>query len=433
MDHRVLLREELVEDNLVRLVDHAEALAEQAVEAEVGALLRAALDEHRGDLDLLPLAQLELHQLVRALVHRRRRHDRQVDRAPEVDQVLLGEVVDDLRLGGAALALIIVIVVLALLLVVIAVVSEQLATHLRVLFLVLFVLRVEGEVVQRLLPVERIVQRQLVRDLIVRLDNVEVRQDARMLGEVVLALRVEALDHVLHALVDGALVQDAAQTLKDGVQALRRDVGERRAALGDERDHLLHRVVRGRLEQQRDDLQRDQLVRNLLVDEVRDKLGEALAHDLVVALVRAEELAEHALEQQLAHLGHLRVDHGEERGVDMREARRRHLRLHQRADQQRAASDDVLLEEVDDDVLDVGDVHFVHEAVDRLLERLPRHPLVLLGFLVRHLLHHLRQLVRRHVQAPCAARRLVDHPRSSLRSRLVRVLDLAPAGPALGI
>eukprot|EP00965_Chrysotila_dentata_P212863 6187289-Pleurochrysis_carterae.AAC.2 len=54
-----------------------------------------------------------------------------LDALARAHQVLLGEVVDDLRLGGAALALIIVIVVLALLLVVIAVVSKQLATHLR--------------------------------------------------------------------------------------------------------------------------------------------------------------------------------------------------------------------------------------------------------------------------------------------------------------
>ena len=54
---------------LVVLVDEAEALAERSVEAEVCALLRAALDDHCAQLVLLAGADLRLHQLVRALVH----------------------------------------------------------------------------------------------------------------------------------------------------------------------------------------------------------------------------------------------------------------------------------------------------------------------------------------------------------------------------
>ena len=61
-------------------------------------------------------------------------------------------------------------------------------------------------------------------------------------------LRVERLDHVLHALVDGALVEDAAQPLEDGVEALRRELAERVAALGDEGARHLDGVVGGLLE-----------------------------------------------------------------------------------------------------------------------------------------------------------------------------------------
>ncbi len=56
---------------------------------------------------------------------------------------------------------------------------------------------------------------------------------------------------------------------------------------------------------------------------------------------------------QLADLGHLGVDDGDERGVDVRERGRGELRLHEGADEQRAASDDVLLEEGEHELLDV--------------------------------------------------------------------------------
>ena len=46
---------------------------------------------------------LQLHQLVRALVHLRRRHDREVDGAAQVDEVLLRHVRDELATAEALL------------------------------------------------------------------------------------------------------------------------------------------------------------------------------------------------------------------------------------------------------------------------------------------------------------------------------------------
>lgn len=40
------------------------------------------------------------------------------------------------------------------------------------------------------------------------------------------------------------------------------------------------------------------------------------------------------------------------------------------------AADDVLLQQLLDDVADVGHVYFVDETVDGLLQRFPAHPLV---------------------------------------------------------
>ena len=103
VDHHVLLRKELVELDLVLLFDEREALSEQTVKSEVGSLLCAALDEHRAKLCLLPRSDLQLGQLVRALVHLRRRHDREVDGAAQVDEVLLRHVRDELAPAEALL------------------------------------------------------------------------------------------------------------------------------------------------------------------------------------------------------------------------------------------------------------------------------------------------------------------------------------------
>ena len=72
-------------------------------------------------------------------------------------------------------------------------------------------------------------------------------------------------------------MQDATKSLEDGIETLRREIVERVAALADEGGGDLYRVIRRRLKQQREHLQRDQFVRHLLVDEVRDETRHARA------------------------------------------------------------------------------------------------------------------------------------------------------------
>ena len=57
---------------------------------DVGLLLGAALNEHCDDLDLLAWRQLNFHQLVPSLLKLSRRHDGEVDSAPQINQVGLG-------------------------------------------------------------------------------------------------------------------------------------------------------------------------------------------------------------------------------------------------------------------------------------------------------------------------------------------------------
>ena len=53
MNHGVLLREGLVEVDLVSLANGTKSFPQATIKAQVSAFLCAAFDEHRADLDLL--------------------------------------------------------------------------------------------------------------------------------------------------------------------------------------------------------------------------------------------------------------------------------------------------------------------------------------------------------------------------------------------
>jgi len=121
VDGAVVLGKRVVKLLHVRGVDVAEALGDEAVELEVRALLRAALDEHGAQLHLLPRPDLQLHQLVAALLNVQTvrdgqtnagvqglvargtgvgegpAHDGEVDGAPQVNLVRLSRVLNLLR------------------------------------------------------------------------------------------------------------------------------------------------------------------------------------------------------------------------------------------------------------------------------------------------------------------------------------------------
>ena len=161
---------------------------------------------------------------------------------------------------------------------------------------------------------------------------------------------------------------------------------------------------------------------HLLVDEVREEASRRDAHGFVVALERATELQDDALEHQLAELGELSVDDRDERGEHRGEVRGRHLGLHHRAGEEASAPDHVLREDLREDVLDVGRVHLVHQTVDGLLQRVPCHALVLRSRLVRLLRHHLRELEGRDI-GPARASRGERFPLDRLLGRPIsRVL-----------
>jgi len=429
--------EEGVEVLLVDRLEVAEALRLQGEEAVEHLLHGAAVNQHRADLLLLALPDVQLQDLVDALLEVHRRHDHEVDGTPEVHQVLL-RVVDDvlrrllvllgllvrvLRIGAAVAALLAVLD------------AQDLVGDGLPLGLVVGVLRarLRLEDVDRLLALDVLVQEvNLVRDLILLLDNVELLDDRRVVGELLATHIEDALDDVLHAPVDLALVEDVAEALEDGVVARRRQLLQAGAALLHEAHADLDGVVRDALEQQGRDVEGQQLADHLLVDQVRHEFDGRGGDDLVVPLVGAAELQDHTPDEQVAHLRKLGVDDGDQRGEHVREPRRRHLRPDDCPDKNSPAAHQVLLEELFDEVLDVRSVHLVHEAVDALPQRLPGLTLKLRARLVLDVLLQPSHLEGRDVHAAGTAQRLqvgdlallviLDVPSILLGSRLLRGL-----------
>ena len=226
-----------------------------------------------------------------------------------------------------------------------------------------------------------------MRDLLFLLHQVQPIRDDDIVLVFVLAHLEQDLDHVLTPLADGPFVQHRAEPLKYGIVCLGRVLREKEADLAHEADGDLDAVVRGPLEAQEEDLERDELVRDVLIDEVRNKGGRGVADclclsvsrnaecarrctrvtptHLVIPLVRPPELADQAHQQELAHLRQLCIDDGHQSGKDRRKGKRGRLGAHDAPRKESLAADEVLAEKLGHNVLDVRDVDLFESAVSR--------------------------------------------------------------------
>lgn len=401
MDRLVVLDKGLLEEVAPQPVDLGKALTNQAKELGVCLLLRATLDNHRRQLGLLADGEVNLHQFVNRFLWVGARHDGEIDGPPQVDQVGVGLVLD---FHGFRLFVFFVLGTLILVLVLVALfVIAGLAQNLRLEPLVglfmLLPLRVILEDVEPVLHVNLAVKLHLVCDLVLLLHQVQLLLDGRVVLELVLPNLEEHLNHVLRSLVDVGLVKDVAELVEDGHGDGGLHLLEVLPDLLAEADGDLDAVVRRLVQQQQQDLAGQHLVLDLLVDEVGEEGGRREADGLVVALEALAELHDEALDQQLADLRQLGVDNGRHGRVDGRKGQARGLGLHDGAAEEAAAAHQVLAKQLGHNVLDVGRVDLVDQAVDALLERLPRHPLVLLAALVRDLRLQRPQPRRRDVRA----------------------------------
>jgi hypothetical protein len=192
-------------------------------------------------------------------------------------------------------------------------------------------------------------------------------------------------DHVLNTLVIdrvGLFVQNRTQGLEQRMQAPGRLGEQLLAAVFEQTNGNLDRMVRGILEQKRQNLQSENLVRHILIDQVSDHLARAYTLILLVLLVRGLELNDEAFEKEFADLREFCVYDSDETRVDVRKCGRKQLSLHNRTAKQATTSHDILAEEFSHYLSNIWKVDFVDEAVYALFECFPGQALKLDAVLV---------------------------------------------------
>ena len=122
-------------------------------------------------------------------------------------------------------------------------------------------------------------------------------------------------------------MENVPEPVEDGVNAPRRDFGQLLSAFLEESDSYLDGIVGGRLKEEGEDLQGQDLVCHLLVDQVSHEPRRRDASGLVVPLEPPLEVDNQPLEQKLPDVGELGIDDRHQGGVHVGECRRRNLGL----------------------------------------------------------------------------------------------------------
>lgn len=402
MDRLVLHPKRLHKGIAPARVEKTEAGGNHTVVSKEGPLLRAALDNHVDKLRLSAQRYVHLGQLVRALLKRCRRHDGEVDRTSQVHQIRLRQIMNDLRLllvrrrsryhrltslllvgflvivvrtASTAVRRRVGIAISAAAAIVVAVLSQNLPPDLGPGRLVLNEAGIEPEHVQHLvlLQVVVVVQTELEHDLVVGLDQIELGDDAGVVLEVPLPVLHQHLHLVLDPPADRPVVEEAAEPLHDGPDPGGTDLQQRLADDPHVRDgHLDGIVGRVPVEEDGEELQAQQLVRHALVEELAEEGSRRHGLGLVAAAVRPLELQDGPAQHQLAQLGELGVDDGDEGGVHVGVGGGGGGGPQDGLGQQAPAADEIaLVEQLVDEGLDGGGVEAVDGAVDELPQLLP--------------------------------------------------------------
>jgi hypothetical protein len=118
---------------------------------------------------------------------------------------------------------------------------------------------------------------------------------------------------------------------------------------------------------------------------VSDESRRRNADSFVVSLECLAELDDQSRQQQVSDLRKFGVDNRRHRRVDGCKRQTGRLRLHDGTAEQAPSSNQVLSKQLGNDELDIRNVDLVDQTIDRLLQGLPCHALVLLARLIRDL------------------------------------------------
>ena len=136
--------------------------------------------------------------------------------------------------------------------------------------------------------------------------------------------------------------------------------------------------------------------------------GGSHAYYLVIPLEGSSELNDDSAGDQQADLRHFGVDDCDEGSIDMGEIGGSHLGFDDRSGQQSSPPVDVFVEELHNNILDVGYVDLIDDSINGFSEQFPHKFLMglALGISLHHLLLQLSEFVGRHVDTTCPPKAL---------------------------
>jgi len=337
MDRAVLLRKSVHESVAPSIVvEETKACRNQTVVPQKRAFLRAALNQHVDQLLLAAVGDVDASQFVSTLFKGRAGHDGQVDSTAEMNEIGVGEILDDLRCFGSwnhglflycFFCLLLVSVFVFLLLVfrrrIIIIVTvffvaatadtQNLGANLAPLLFVFRVVGIDPKGIQlRFLLQVFVVQTNLVkRNLIVLFHQVQFLRNGRVRLLTALKARLAQGQQLFDAVLDPrvvtehALVQEGPQPFQDGAHPGRTDLEQRVARDGEQLHGDLDRIVRegGFVQHDGEDLENEEFVHDGLVEQMSEKDHDRQALRLFLASIVSAKEQDGSFDDQFANFG----------------------------------------------------------------------------------------------------------------------------------
>ena len=139
----------------------------------------------------------------------------------------------------------------------------------------------------------------------------------------------------------------------------------------------VHRILSWVLQSNHQQLESRILSEYFLIDEMGNHFGRCHTNDLIVPHVCPLVLKDNPANNQLDYVREFGVDDCDQSRIYVSKVGRCHLGFDDGTSQEAFSTNDVLIEELDDHVLNVYDVHLVDYPIDTLPQELPHQLLVL--------------------------------------------------------
>jgi len=153
-------------------VELAEPFTDQTIESRIRALLRTTLHDHVAQFDFLAFLDIDLHQLVNGFFVAQSVHNCKINSPAQVDKICFGHVLNAWLVGNCSSLTLAVAVATAGFVLVVRSFAQDFYLDFLVLFLIFKKIRVKLVDVKALLDLQLVVQRYLVRNLIIFLHQV---------------------------------------------------------------------------------------------------------------------------------------------------------------------------------------------------------------------------------------------------------------------